>query len=105
MPLIRNQQPIQTFGPSGSNKPFRTAIRLRGLDRRPNDPSVLALKDRVEAASELAVVVANQELDWLRALGKAPGDLPRLLRDPLGIGVCRAAGEVHATAAKFDEEQ
>src|ERR1700730_16330582 len=50
-------------------------------------------------------MVANQESDWVSTLGERPRDVPRLLRHPVAVGIRRAAGQVHATAGDFDEEQ
>ena len=65
----------------------------------------LSLEDRIEAARELAIVIANQEANRPFALGELPRQLSRLLSHPLPVGMRRAAGKVHTAAPDFDEEQ
>jgi hypothetical protein len=90
MPRVRDQYPIQTFGSNGPNEPFRDPICLRGLNRCANDSAALCLKHIIEAASELPIVIPNQETNGLRALSERPGDLSRLLRNPLAVRMRRA---------------
>jgi hypothetical protein len=75
------------------------------LNRRPNDSDVLGLEYGIEAARELAIMIADQKANRFRAFGERPGHLPRLLRDPFGVGVGRASSKVDAPAADLDEEQ
>ena len=105
MPCVHDQQPVQAFGSNRPHEAFRDAIRLRDLNRRQNDPAALGLKYGIKALPELAIVIPNDKTNWLRTLGECPGDLPRLLRDPLGVGMGGAARQVHAPRANFDEEQ
>jgi len=102
---IQNEQPIEALSANGSHEPFGDAIRLRCLDRCPDYTNARALKDRVKARREFAVVIANEHAHRLLALGEGPGDLPRLLRDPRPVGMCRAASQVHAPTGDLDEEQ
>ena len=64
---------------------------------------MLGLEHRVKAACELAIAIANQKPNRLLPLNESPRDLPRLLRDPRIVGMCRAAGQVDAAAAEFNE--
>jgi hypothetical protein len=82
---VDDQQPIQTLGPSGPNEPFRNPIGLRDLNRRANNSDALGLKHRVEAAAKLAIMIANQETNRLRALTEGPRNLPSPLRDPVVV--------------------
>jgi hypothetical protein len=75
------------------------------LNRRPNNSDVFGLEYGIEAAGELAIVIADQKTNWIRPFSERPGQLPRLLRDPFGVGVGRAPGTMDATAGDFDEEQ
>jgi hypothetical protein len=102
---IENEQPGETLGPDRSDEPFRDPIGVRHLNWRANDSSPLCLEDRIEAVRKLAVVIANQKAYWLFTFGERPCDLSGPLRHPLAIGMRRAAGEVHAAAADFDEEE
>ena len=105
VPCVQDQQPVQAFRPNRPNEPLRDPIRLRGLNRRTNNARALRLKDDIETARELSIMVANQESDWVSTLGERPCDVPRLLRHPFAVGIRRAAGQVHATTGDFDEEQ
>jgi hypothetical protein len=104
VPCVQNQQPVQAFRPNRPNEPLRDPIRLRDLNRRTNNARALRLKDDIETARELSIMVANQESDWVSTLGERPCDMPRL-RHPFAVGMRRAAGQVHATTGDFDEEQ
>jgi hypothetical protein len=90
MPRVRDQEPVQTFGSNGPNEPFRDPICLRGLNRCANDSGALCVKHIIEAVRELPIVIPNQETNGLRALSERPGDLSRLLRDPLAVRMRRA---------------
>ena len=105
VPCVQDQQPVQAFSPNRPNEPLRDPIRLRGLNRRTNNARALRLKDDIETARELSIMVANQESDWVSTLEERPCDVPRLLRHPFAVGMRRAAGQVHATTGDFDEEQ
>src|SRR5207248_8569141 len=83
----------------------RYAIPFRGLNRRTNNARALSLKDDIDTARELSIMVANQVSDWVGTLGERPRDVPRLLRHPFAVGMRRAAGQVHATTGDSDEEQ
>ncbi len=63
------------------------------------------MKTASKLLRKLAVVIANQKAYRLFALGERPRDLSGLLRHPLADGMRRAAGEVHAAAPDFDEEE
>jgi hypothetical protein len=80
--VLVQYQPVQTFGPDGSNESFRGPIRLRQLNRRAEDSDALRLKHRVEPAGEFGIVIANQKTNRLRTRCQRPRDLPGLLRDP-----------------------
>jgi len=105
VPCVQDQQPVQAFRPNRPNEPLRDPIRLRDLNRRTNNARALRLKDDIETARELSIMVANQESDWVGTLGERPRDVPRLLRHPFAVGMRRAAGQIHATTGDFDEEQ
>ena len=87
---VHDQHSIKTFGSDRSDKPFRDPVGLRRLNWRANDSCPLSLEDRIEAARELAIVIANQEANRPFALGELPRQLSRLLRHPLPVGMRRA---------------
>src|SRR5262245_5744811 len=78
------------FGSSGADKPLCDPIRRGRLKRRPNDSDVFGLEDGIKAARELAIVIADQKTNRFGTFGERPGHLPRLLGDPVGVGVGRA---------------
>ena len=59
MPGVQDQEPIQAFGSSGADEPLGDPVRLGYLNRRPNDSNVLGLEYGIEAACELAIVIAD----------------------------------------------
>ena len=63
MPPIQDQKPVETLGADGTDKAFGERIRLRRSHRCLDDPDAFAGEDRVEAARELAVAVAEQEAE------------------------------------------
>ena len=70
MTRVHDQEPVQTLGPNGPNEPFRDPVRLRCLNRRPNNAHVLGFEHGVEAACELAIAVSNQKANRLGALAE-----------------------------------
>src|SRR5437763_9458336 len=74
----------------------RYAIPFGDLNRRTNNARALRLKDDIDTARELSIMVTNQVSDWVGTLGERPCDVPRLLRHPFAVGMRRAAGQVHA---------
>src|SRR5262245_32155265 len=105
MPCTQDQEPIQAFGSSGPDEPLGDPIGLGCLNRRPYDSDVFGLEDGIEAVRELAIAISDQKTNRFRPFGERPGYLPRLLRDPFGVGVSRASGKMDTTAGDFDEEQ
>ena len=73
LPLVQNQQPIETLGTNGSHEPFRHTVRLWGTKRRANDLDARASKHLVKTIGELLVPVANQEAERLGAFRQRPG--------------------------------
>jgi hypothetical protein len=86
-------------------KAFCDPVRLRALNRRLYDSGALGLEHSIETLRKLAIVVANQKTNRLRSVAERPRYLPRLLRDPLGVGMGRASGQVYAASGDFDEGQ
>ena len=65
MSRVHGQHPVQTFGSDGSDEPFGDPIGLRHLNWRADDSGPLRFEHRIEAARELAIVIANQKANWL----------------------------------------
>jgi hypothetical protein len=89
-----DQEPVETLGPGGPHEAFGDPVRLWRLNGCADDPGALRFEHRIKAGRELPITVANEKADRLRSVGERPRDLPRLLRDPFGVRVGRAAGEV-----------
>ena len=60
MACAQDQEPIQALGSRRADEALCDPIRLGCLNRRPNDLDVCGLEYGIEAARELAIVVANQ---------------------------------------------
>ena len=105
MSLVQDQQPIETLGTNGAHEPLRHTIRLRDTKRRANNLEASPSKYLVKTVGELLVPVANQEAEFLGAFRQRPGQLARLLCDPGRGRIRRAAREMDAAAAQFDEEE
>ncbi len=84
-----DQRPVQTLGPNGSHPPLGEGIRVRGPDRRADDPGALCLEHGIEGARELRVPVVDQEARGGPLFVECPGDVSCLLGDP---GPIRIAG-------------
>jgi hypothetical protein len=80
-------------------------LRVRSADWGADDRRPVGAKDLVEAGAELAVAVANEEAYGSLLLAERHDKVPGLLHDPGTIGMGRDAGEIHASAVEFDEEQ
>jgi hypothetical protein len=70
-----------------------------------DDADVGASEYRVERGGELAVPVADQELEPVGAVAEVHEQVAGLLGDPGSGGVGGDPGEVHAAAAVLDHEQ
>ena len=105
MLLIQNQQPVETFRAGGAHKPLGHGVRLRCAKRRPNDFNPVASKHLVKLIGEFLIPIANQKPDPFLAVRHGPCQLPSLLDDPWRARIRRAASEMHAAVAQFDEEQ
>src|ERR1039458_1548516 len=89
----------------GADESLGDRVRLRRPDRRVDDPDSLGVEDRVEGTRELAVVVADQKLEWPVAFGEREHEVPALLGGPIAVGVLAHAREMHAPRRELDEEQ
>ena len=102
---VQHQKPIEAFCAGGPDEPFGDTVRLRRLNRRLDDSNALSLEHGIETVRELAVPISDEKANRFRPIGKGPGHLPRLLRDPVGVGTNGASGKMDATAGDLDEEQ
>ncbi len=100
MMRVHDEQSVQAFGPDSPNKPLRDPIGLGYLNRRANDSRPLGFEHGVQAVGELAIVIADEKTNRVRALGQHPRDLSRVLRHRLLVGMGRAASKVHAAGSR-----
>jgi len=105
MRLVPHQQPIETLGPNRSHEALRNSVGLRRAKRGPQDRHSLGAKHLVEARREFRVPIPNQKPEGLPAFGQRPGQLPRLLRDPVRRLQRGTTRQVHSTTPQFNEEQ
>src|SRR5262249_12133978 len=98
-----DQQPVETFGADGADEALGVGVCPWCADGRVDHFDPLAAEDLVEGGSELAVAVMDQKAHALEHACEA--EIARLLGDPGAGRAGRAAGEVHATTPKFDEEE
>ena len=102
---VCDEEPVQTLGSDSSDESLGDRVRFRRSHRRLDDMDPFAGEDRVEVAGELVIAVADQEAEPSRLLLERPGELTGLLGNPGAGRVGGAAGEVHAAACEFDEEE
>jgi hypothetical protein len=79
MGLAQDEHVVETLSSQRADQPLDVRVRFRRADRRADDPRADTTHDGVEDASELAVVVADQELRSMTELGQ----LSHLLREPI----------------------
>ena len=75
-----DQEPVETFGSDGSDKPLGVRVRLRRSHRRVDDPDSFAAEHLVEGRGELAIAIVNQEADPFEEAGEA--EVASLLEHP-----------------------
>src|SRR5215218_8169634 len=80
-------------------------VRVRRLERSPDDSHPLALKDGVEGAAELSVTVVDQEPRPLAAIVEVDQQVAHLLHHPGAVGVARAGHVLDPAAADTDEDE
>jgi hypothetical protein len=61
MAPIQNQQPVEALAADGADEALGKRVRLRRAHRRLDHPHTFAGENRVEAARELGIAVADQE--------------------------------------------
>jgi hypothetical protein len=103
MAAVEDQKPVETLGADRFYEAFCDRVCLGRPRRRLHDPDTFGAEDLVERAAVLAVAVADQEARPLEQSGEA--EVRGLLRNPLAVGVCRAAREPDPAGGVFDEEQ
>ena len=84
---VKYQNVIQTFFADSANPAFRKRVGIRGPDRSGDNVEAFGLKNRIKGWAKRAVIVMDQEPQWLFSVGKFPNQLTGLLRNPDLIGV------------------
>ena len=105
VPLVEDQQVVETLGADCPDEAFSDGIGLRGTNGCAENLDGLAPKHLVEPVREGPVAIANQKPEGLCAVSDRPGQLACALRAPQRGGMRRAAGEVDAATAQFNDEE
>ncbi len=105
MSPVGDQGPVEALSAHGADEALGDRVGLRCLDRGADDLDALGPEDLVERATELGVVVADQEARRDLTIREFPGEVSRLLGDPSSVGVPGHAGEVDPTGGDLDEEE
>jgi len=100
-----DREPVEALPARATDPAFRVGVRVRRLDRRPDNLDALAAQDRVESAAELAVAVVDQEARPLVAVVEIHQQVARRLRHPCRIRVARASYVLDPAHPDRDEEQ
>jgi hypothetical protein len=100
-----DHEPVEAVASDRADPAFGERVRLRRSEWSADDFDAVTLEDVVEGAAEFPVAVVDQEAQRCRSLAERPGELAGLPDSPALIRIRRAAGEVYAAAAEFDEEE
>jgi hypothetical protein len=100
-----DQDVVEAFSAQGADEALRDRVRPRCPDRSANDADVGAAEHSVERGGELAVPVADQEPESVRAVAELHEQVASLLGDPGPGGVGGDPGEVHAAAVVLDHDE
>ena len=84
--LAVDQQVIETLAAQRSHQPFRDRVRPWRPDRSLDDPRAIAGEYLIEGRGELAVAVADQELEAVRPLAEVHEQIAGLLGGPGPVG-------------------
>ena len=105
MDLVDDEEMIKTFFPHRSDPALGIDIRIGGANGREDRLNLLGSKDDVEGVDEELVTIMDQETHGALLILKGPHELTGLLRDPLGLGVCRRPSQMHASGTDLDEKE
>jgi hypothetical protein len=105
VPFAGDQQVVQALAPQCSREPLRKGIRSRRPDRRLDDPRAVAGEHVVEDGRELAVAVADEELELAGAFAEVHEQVAGLLGGPCPGGVRGDTQDVHPAGLDFYHEE
>lgn len=106
--FVENQQMVETLVAQRADPAFGNRVGLRSAIGCQDDFDTFRAKDGVKRRGELGVPVVYEEAHGFDAgvsILEVPGQLTDLLGHPGLTGVCRTAGEMHATCAQLNEEE
>jgi len=70
VPVVQNQQPVETFRADGAHEPLGDSVGLWRAKRRTNDLNPLASEHLIKPIGEFLIPIANQKPQRFRALGQ-----------------------------------
>jgi hypothetical protein len=105
VPLAEDQQVIETFAAKRAHEPFCECVRPRGPDRRLDHPRPVPREDLVKGRGELAIPVADQELEPACPLAEVHEEVTGLLCCPGVRGMDGQAQDVHRPGLDLHHEQ
>src|SRR6266542_7128578 len=100
-----DQEPVEALPAHAADPAFGVGVRVRRLDRRPDDLHAFAAEDAVEGAAELRVAVVDQEARPLAAVVEVHQQVACLLAHPRRIRLARTDDVFDPTRPDPDEEQ
>src|SRR5258708_6165919 len=105
MPLIDDEQAIQTLTSNRTNPALSKGIRIRCPIRRVNHFNSRCIKNSIEGCRELGVPIMDKKTNGRCLLIQRPAQLAGLLSDPNRGRVTGTASQMDASAADFDEKE
>jgi hypothetical protein len=105
VPLSEDQHAVSEFGSSCQHESFGEAVRSRAARRNPHGFDTRAGQGSVERRGELSSAVADEELEFCRAVAEVHQEVPGLLSGPGSVGVRGCAEDVHVAAADFQGKE
>src|SRR5262249_31688649 len=92
---IHDEEPVETLRPHRPNPALRVGVGPGGPHWRAENPNLLAPEHLIKRPGELAIPIPYQEPHRALDGRRLPSEIPRLLGDPGGVRVRRAAPKVH----------
>jgi hypothetical protein len=103
--LIDDQDVVKQFAADSADEALGDRVRSRCPNRGLDDSDVDGGEDGIEAGSELAVAVADQEPEAPAGVVEVHQQVARELSQPSAGGVGGHAEDVYATGGVFDDEE
>lgn len=105
MSSVKYKNVIQTFFADSANPAFRKCVGVRGLEGSGDNVEAFELENGIKGWAKRAVIVMDQEPQWLFSVGKLPNQLPGLLRNPDLIRVGGDTSKMDTARPQFNEEK